>query len=159
MLSHFDFCFGLKTNVTFVSLSLSFWLVLFDFFYIQPWSCHLILLFLGLCMVIVFLSVFIVVLKSFITFVFVFFYFLCFCPFFFPVTLYLFVGLYWRVLLFSSLICRFLFSSNFFSRIAPVCHCLQNQKGLLMSAVVLFLPRFELCISVWRGFLQWQKGF
>ena len=83
MLSHFDFCFGLKTNVTFVSLSFSFWLVLFDFFYIQPWSCHLILPFPGLCMVIVFLPVFIVVLKSFITFVFVFFYFLCFCPFFF----------------------------------------------------------------------------
>ena len=157
MLSHFDFCFGLKINVTFVSLSFSFWLVLFDFFYIQPWSCHLILLFPGLCMVIVFLSVFIAVLKSFITFVFVFF--PLFLSIFFPVTLYLFVGLYWRVLLFSSLICRFLFSSNFFCRIAPVCHCLQNQKGLLMSAVVLFLPRFELCISVWRGFLQWQKGF
>ncbi|KAG5085908.1 hypothetical protein JHK82_053305 [Glycine max] len=39
---------------------------------------------------------------------------------------------------FRSSFTRFLFSCNFLFRIAPVCHCLQNQKGSLMSAAILF---------------------
>ena len=159
MLSHFDFCFGLKINVTFVSLSFSFWLVLFDFFYIQQWSCHLILLFPGLCMVIVFLSVFIAVLKSFITFVFDFF--------LFPLFLSIFFSCYplpfcWALLTCVAIFFSYMQVSIFVQLFLPDCSCLPlfaKPKRFANVCCCFVLTTFWVMHFCLAGFFAMTKRF